>query len=148
MSLKEVLANDLKAAMKDKDKIRKDTIQMVRASILQVEKDQKITLDDTGVTDVIARELKKRKDSLSDYIKSGRQDLIDNMNREIEILTGYMPEQLSDEALEELVRQSINEVGATSVKDIGKVMKVILPKVKGKADGSKVNALVRKNLET
>ncbi len=147
MSLKETLTNDLKAAMKDKDKIRKDTIQMVRAAVLQAEKDRKITLDDEGVIEAVARELKKRRDSLKDIERSGRQDLIDNINREIEILTQYLPEQLSDEALEEIIRGSIEEAGAKTVRDIGKVMKVILPKVKGKADGSKVNALVKKLLE-
>lgn len=148
MSLKETLADDLKAAMKEKDKIRKDAVQMVRAAILQVEKDQKITLDDTGVIEVVVRELKKRKDSLSDFEKGGRQDLIDNTTREIEVLSKYLPEQLSDEALEQIVREAIDEAGAQTIKDMGKVMKVILPKVKGKADGSKVNALVKKILET
>lgn len=148
MSLKETLANDLKAAMKDKDTIRKNAIQMVRAAVLQAEKDQKIVLDDAGVIEVIARELKKRKDSLPDYLKSGRQDLIDNVNREIEVLTRYMPEQIPDNELEELIRKTIDEVGATTVRDIGKVMKVILPRVKGKADGSKVNALAKQILES
>jgi uncharacterized protein YqeY len=134
--------------MKEKDRIRKDTVQMVRAAILQVEKDQKITLDDAGVIEVVARELKKRKDSISDFEKGGRQDLVDNTKREIEVLTKYLPEQLSDEALEQIIRDSIAEAGANTIKDMGKVMKVILPKVKGKADGSKVNALVKKILES
>jgi len=148
MSLKETLANDLKTALKEKDTVRKNAVQMVRAAILQVEKDQKIVLDDAGVIEVVARELKKRKDSLSDFIRSGRQDLIDNVNREIEILTRYMPEQMPDNELEELIRNAIEEVGATSVKDIGEVMKAVLPKVKGKADGSKVNALAKQILES
>lgn len=148
MSLKETLANDLKTALKEKDTVRKNAVQMVRAGVLQVEKDQKIVLDDAGVIEVVARELKKRKDSLSDFIRSGRQDLIDNVNREIEILTRYMPEQMPDNELEELIRNAIEEVGATSVKDIGKVMKAVLPKVKGKADGSKVNALAKQILES
>lgn len=148
MSLKETLANDLKTAMKEKDTIRKNAVQMVRAAILQVEKDQKIVLDDADVIDVVARELKRRKDSLPDFIRSGRQDLVDNINREIEVLSQYMPEQIPDNELEELVRNAINEVGATTIRDIGKVMKVILPKVKGKADGSKVNSLIRRILES
>jgi hypothetical protein len=148
MSLKETLANDLKTAMKEKDTIRKNTVQMVRAAILQVEKDQKIVLDDADVIDVVARELKRRKDSLPDFIRSGRQDLVDNINREIEVLSQYMPEPMPDNELEELVRSTINEVGATTIRDIGKVMKVILPKVKGKADGSKVNSLIRRILES
>jgi uncharacterized protein YqeY len=147
MSLKEALANDLKTAMKNKDKIAKDTVQMVRAAILQVEKDQKTTLDDTGVIEVVVRELKKRDDSLSEYKRAGRQDLINQTEREIEVLKKYLPEQLSDEALEEIVREAIVEVGAQTIRDIGKIMKVVLPKVKGKADGRKVNALVRKILD-
>ena len=148
MSLKETLANDLKTAMKDRDTIRKDTVQMVRAAILQVEKDQKITLGDAEIIEVIARELKKRKDTLSEIEKSGRKDLMDNVNREIEILTQYLPEQLSDDALAEIVRESIAEAGAETIRDLGKVMKIILPKVKGKADGSKVSALVKQNLDS
>lgn len=148
MSLKATLANDLKTAMKEKDRVRKDTIQMVRAAVLQIEKDQKTVLDDAGVLDAVARELKKRKDSFSDIEKSGRQDLIDKINREIKVLAEYMPKQLSDDELEKIVRESIVEVGAKTIRDIGKVMKVVLPKVKGKADGSRVNAFAKKVLDT
>ena len=96
MSLKETLLQDLKAAMKDKDTIRKNTIQLVRAGVLQIEKDNHVELDDDGVLDVIAKELKKRRDSLPEFEKSGRTDLIDNLNKEIEVLLGYLPEQLTD----------------------------------------------------
>lgn len=148
MSLKKTLANDLKTAMKEKDRVRKDTIQMVRAAILQVEKDQRIVLDDAGVIDVIAREMKKRKDSFTDIKKSGRQDLIDKINREIETLAQYMPKQLSDEELEKIVREIIIEVDAKSIRDIGKVMKAAMQKVEGKADGSRINAFAKKALDT
>lgn len=91
MSLKETLMNDLKDAMKQKDTVRKDTIQLVRSGVLQIEKDKQVTLDDDGVLDVIAKELKSRRDSLPEYEKSGREDLIAQLNREIEILLGYLP---------------------------------------------------------
>ena len=85
MSLKDKLLQDLKEAMKEKDTVRKNTVQLVRSGVLQIEKDKKIELDDEGVLDVISKELKKRRDSMPDYVKSGRQDLIDNLNKEIEV---------------------------------------------------------------
>lgn len=146
MSLKDRLLEDMKVAMKDKDLIRKNTVQMARAAILQVEKDNKVTLDDEGVIEVISKEVKKRKDVLPEYEKSGRQDLIDNLNKEIEVLMGYLPEQLSEEQLDEIVKITIQEVGASSMKDMGKVMAAIMPKTKGRADGKTINALVKKYL--
>ena len=146
MSLKDKLMDDLKSAMKDKDTVRKNAVQMVRASVLQVEKDNKITLDDEGVIEVIAKEVKKRKDVLPEYEKSGRQDLIDELTREIEVLMVYLPQQMSEEEIEALVISAIEEAGAKSMKDIGKVMAVIMPKTKGKADGKIVNQYVRKHL--
>lgn len=146
MSLKDKLMDDLKAAMKDKDTIRKNAVQMVRASVLQVEKDNKITLDDEGVIEVVAKEVKKRKDVLPEYEKSGRQELIDELNKEIQVLMAYLPEQMSEEEIEALVISAIEETGAKSMKDIGKVMAVIMPKTKGKADGKIVNQYVKKHL--
>ncbi|HHW48932.1 MAG TPA: GatB/YqeY domain-containing protein [Clostridiaceae bacterium] len=147
MSLKERLLEDMKAAMRDKDTIRKNAIQMVRSAVLQVEKDKRITLADDGILEVIAKEVKKRKDSLPEYEKSGRQDLIDNLKAEIDILLQYLPQQLTDEELATIVRQAIQETGANSARDIGKVMQAVLPKVKGRADGKRVNEIARKMLE-
>ena len=146
MSLKDKLMDDLKSAMKDKDTIRKNAVQMVRASVLQVEKDNKITLDDEGVVEVVAKEVKKRKDVLPEYEKSGRQDLIDELNREIQVLMAYLPQQMSEEEIEALVIDAIAQAEAKSMKDIGKVMAVIMPKTKGKADGKVINQFVRKHL--
>ncbi len=146
MSLKEKLMDDLKQAMKEKDSIRKDTVQMVRASVLQVEKDNKIELDDDGVLEVIAKELKKRKDVLPEYEKSGRQDLIDGLNAEIKVLLAYLPEQLTNEQLTEIVKDAIASVGASSMKDIGKVMAAVMPKVKGRADGKQINQCAKELL--
>lgn len=147
MSLKEQLLEDLKLAMKDKDTIRKNAVQMTRAAILQVEKDKRITLDDDGIIEIIAKEVKKRKDSLPDFEKAGRQDLIDDLNREIEILLQYLPQQLTEEELEAYVREAIKESGAASLKDMGKVMQAVMPKVKGKADGKMINQIAKKILE-
>ena len=103
MSLKDKLMDDLKIAMKDKDTVRKNAVQMVRASVLQVEKDNKITLDDEGVIEVVAKEVKKRKDVLPEYEKSGRSDLIDDLKKEIEVLMAYLPQQMSEEEIQALV---------------------------------------------
>lgn len=146
MSLKEKLMDDLKAAMKDKDTIRKNTIQMARSAVLQVEKDSRVTLDDDGILEIIAKEVKKRRDSLTDFEKSGRQDLIDGLKTEIDVLLKYLPEQLTEDQLEVIVKDAINETGAGSARDIGKVMQAVLPKIKGKADGKMVNQIVKKYL--
>lgn len=146
MTIKDQLLADMKEAMKNKDTVKKDTIQMIRASILQIEKDKQIILDDEGVIDTISKELKKRKDVLPDYEKSGRTDLLDTINREIEILLCYLPSQLSEEELDTIVKDTISETGATSMKDMGKLMPAIMEKVKGRGDGRTVNVLVRKYL--
>lgn len=147
MHLKERLAEDLKAAMKARETVRKNTVQSVRAAILQVEKDNKVELDDAGVTDVIAKELKKRRDVLPDYEKSGRADLIAELKEEMNVLMAYLPAQLTREELEAIVRETVESSGATSMKDMGKLMGLILPKVKGRADGKEVNELVKSYLQ-
>lgn len=146
MSLKELLAQDLKEAMKEKDIIRKNAVQSVRAAVLQVEKDSRVTLDDDGIIGVIAKEVKKRKDVLPDYEKSGRDDLIAELKREIEVLTGYLPSQLSQEELDGIVKEAIDRIGATSMKDMGKIMADVMPKITGRADGGAVNLTVKKLL--
>ena len=143
MALKETLMNDLKEAMKDKDIIRKNTVQMVRSAVLQYEKDNKVELDDEGIIEVIARELKKRRDVLPEYEKSGREDLIADMNKEIETLLAYLPKQLTREELEVIVKDSIAAVGATSMKDMGKIMAAVMPQTKGRADGKMINEIVK-----
>lgn len=143
MSLKETLLQDMKEAMKSKDKIRKDTIQLVRSGVLQIEKDNKVELDDEGVLDVITKELKKRRDSIPDFEKGGRMDLVEAINEEIKVLLGYLPEQLSEEEVKKIVEDTINEIGATTMKDMGKVMAAINPKVKGRADGKIVSSFVK-----
>jgi uncharacterized protein YqeY len=146
MSLKERLLEDMKSAMRDKDRVKKDTVQMARSAVLQVEKDNRTTLDDDGILEVIAKEVKKRRDSLPDYEKSGRQDLIDDLKKEIGVLMEYLPQQLTEEELEAIVSQAIQETGATSARDMGKIMKTVMPKVKGRADGSMINIIAKRLL--
>lgn len=121
--LKEKLLGDLKESMKEKQELRKNVIQMIRAAILQIEKDKQIELNDEQILEVIAKESKKRKDSLPEYEKSGRQDLIDKIYEEIEIVSKYLPKELTEEEITEIVKQVIVETDAKDVKDMGKVMK-------------------------
>lgn len=146
MSLKEKLMDDLKIAMKEKDTVRKNAVQMARASILQFEKDNQKELDEQGIVEIIAKEVKKRRDVLPDYEKSGRQELIDDIKREIEVLTAYLPAQLTNDEIEAIVKDAIASTGASSMKDIGKVMAAVMPKTKGVADGKTVNEFVKKHL--
>lgn len=146
MSLKEQLKEDLKSAMKDKDIVRKNVVQLIKAGVLQVEKDKQVTLDDEGVLDVIAKQLKQRRDSLPDYEKSGREDLINQLKREMEVLMGYLPAQLTHEELEQIVKDAVLATGAATVKDMGKVMAEVMPKTKGRADGKEINRIARELL--
>ena len=143
---KEKLLEDLKTAMKDKDVVKKNTVQMVRAAILQVEKDKQIELNDDQILEVIAKEFKKRNDSLADYEKSGREDLINQIKEEMAVLEGYLPKKLSAEEIEEKVKEIIAEVGATSMKDMGMVMKAAKEKLGVTADGKMINEAVKKIL--
>lgn len=148
MSLKEQLFADLKTAMKEKDTLRKDTIQLIRSGVLQIEKDNKVELDDEGVLDVISKQLKLRRDSLPDYVKSGREDLIEKLNKEIEVLLSYLPEQLNEDEIKKIVEEAVAGIGAASIKDMGKVMAAITPKVKGRADMKLVGGFVKKMLQS
>lgn len=144
--LKEKLLEDLKNAMKEKDEIKKNTVQMVRAAILQVEKDKGVTLEDDQILDIIAKESKKRKDSLVDFEKSGREDLISGVKKEIEILAGYLPKQLSKEEIAVIVKDIIEKTGATSMKDMGMVMKEAKANMGASADGKTINEVVKELL--
>ena len=144
--LKEKLLNDLKTAMKEGNTNRKNTVQMVRAAILQIEKDKKIELDDNQILEVISKEFKKRNDSLADYEKSGREDLINQLKEEMAVLEEYLPQKLSEEELTEKVAEIIKEVGATSMKDMGLIMKSAKEKLGLTADGKMINEVVKKIL--
>lgn len=147
MSLKDQLANDMKEAMKAHEKDRLAVIRMVRGAIKQKEIDGKTELDDAAVLDVISKEVKMRKDSIDEFAKGGRQDLVDKTQAEIEVLLPYLPEQLSEDAIRELVKAAVEKTGASTAKDMGKVMGVLMPQVKGKADGKLVNTIVKSFLQ-
>lgn len=141
--LKEKLLNDLKESMKNKNTLRKNVIQMVRAAILQVEKDKQIELTDEQIIDIMAKEAKKRRDSIADYEKGGRLDLVENIKEEISIIEEYLPKQLTKEEVTNIVKQVIEEVNATSIKDMGKVMKSAKEKIGAASDGRTINEIVK-----
>ena len=143
MSLKEKLAEDLKSAMKEKNVVQKNVVQLIRAGVLQIEKDKRIVLDDEGVLDVIAKQLKQRRDSLPDYEKSGREDLIAELKAEMDVLMGYLPTQLSYEEIEKIVKDAVEKTGASSMKDMGKIMAAVMPLTKGRADGKVINEIAK-----
>lgn len=144
--MKDELLKELKDAMKNKDELKKNTITLLRSAILQVEKDNQKTLTEDEMVAIVAKEVKKRKDSISDYEKAERTDIVEDLNKEIEILSKYLPEQLSKEEIEKLVEQAISEVGATTPRDMGKVMQNLRPKTNGKADGKLVSEIVKEKL--
>jgi len=146
MDLKQRLMDDYKDAIKNKNVIAKQTITMIRAAVLFYEKNNKVQLDDAGVIDVIASELKKRRESLKEFKKANRDDLVDATEEEITVLMKYLPQQLSEQEVENYVIQAIQSSNAQSLKDMGKVMANLMPKLKGKADGSLINQLVKKHL--
>lgn len=132
--------------MKNKDTIRKSVVTLIRAAIKQHEVDNRVELADDAIIDIISKQLKQRKDSLAEFEKANRDDLVEETKSEIQVLEGYLPQQLSEEELEKIVIETIAEVGATSMKDMGKIMATIKPKTAGRADGRKINELVKKNL--
>ncbi len=146
MSLSDRLNDDMKLAMKSQDKFKLSVIRMVRAAIKNLEIDQRKTLDEQEVLDVLNREIKQRKDSLQEFEKAGRDDLAENLKAELAILMEYMPQQFTDEEVKAIVQQTIQEVGASSKADMGKVMGALMPKVKGRADGKIVNQFVQQLL--
>ena len=141
--LKEKLMEELKEAMKNKDTIKKNTVQMVRAAILQIEKDKGIEVGDDKILEIIAKEVKTKKDALVDFEKAQRQDLIDQTNQEIAILQEYLPEQLSREEVKAEVEKIISEIGATSMKDMGAIMKEAKVKLGASAEGKTINEVAK-----
>lgn len=141
--LKEKLMEDLKESMKNKDVIRKNTIQMVRAAILQIEKDKGIEVEDNKILEIISKEVKSKKDVLKDFEKAERQDLIDQTNQEISVLQEYLPKQLSREEIKSKVEKIIAEIGATSMKDMGAIMKEAKAKMGASAEGKTINEVAK-----
>ncbi len=146
MNLKEKLQAAVKDAMKNKEVVKKETITMLRAAILQVEKDGQKELTETEMLIIVSKEVKKRKESLPDYQNADRQDIVDRINEEIKILEEYMPKQLTDEEITNIVKDAITTVSAEGPKDMGKVMGELKDKTSGKADGKVVSTIVREEL--
>lgn len=144
--LKEKLLEDLKVSMKEKNTNRKNVIQMVRAAILQKEKDNNIELDDNQIMEIIAKEHKKREDSLEDYKKAEREDLISQIQEEITVLAEYLPKKMEKEELEQIIKQIIEELGASTMKDMGNVMKLAKEKCGVAADGKAINQIAKEML--
>ncbi|MBR0426809.1 MAG: GatB/YqeY domain-containing protein [Clostridia bacterium] len=144
--LKEKLLEDLKVSMRDKNVVRKNTVQMIRAAILQIEKDTGNVVDDAKIIDIIAKEMKKKKDAMADFEKAARQDLIDQTNEEMKVLEEYLPKQLSKEEIKEIVSKVIAKTGATSMKDMGIVMKEAKAEIGAGADGKTINEVVKELL--
>ena len=144
--LKEKLMDDLKVSMREKNEIRKNTIQMVRAAILQIEKDKGIVVDDAKIIEIIAKEVKGKKDALVDFEKADRSDLINQTNQEISILQEYLPKQLTKEEIKAELEKVISDLGATSMKDMGAVMKEAKARIGAGADGRTINEVVKELL--
>ena len=149
MSIKDQLTADMKQAMKDREagKLRLNVIRMVRANIKNVEINDKKELTDDEVLAVLMKEVKMRQDSLEEFQKAGRDELVAQAKEEIAILKKYLPEALGDDELKAIVAEVIAAVGATSPKDMGKVMPAVMAKTKGRADGKRINAIVRELLK-
>lgn len=143
MSLKERLSADFKEALKTKDATRKNAVNMARAAIKQYEVDHREELDDEGVVQIIAKQVKMRKDALADFEKAGRTDLLDVYKAEIDVLQAYLPEQLSEDEVCSVVTKAMEEAGiAPEKKNMGMIMKTVMPLLKGKADGGVVKKVV------
>ena len=151
MTTKEKLLADMKQAMKDTEagKLRLEVIRMVRSDIRNAEINgkNKEELTENEVLDVIMKAVKMREDSLAEFIKGKREDLIDQTNKELEILKAYLPAAMSDEELTAIIKEAIASVGATDPKEMGKVMKAVMPRVQGRADGKRIKTIVKNLLQ-
>ncbi len=145
--LAERLIVDQKEATKAKDRFRLTVIRMLRSELQNGAIAKREALDADEELAILTREVKRRQESLGDYERSGRQDLLEDLKKEIEILRRYLPEQLSEAELEKIVSKAIAESGAQSLKEMGKVMGLLMPRVKGKADGGLVRRLVEQQLQ-
>ena len=142
----EKIKNDMVKAMKEQDKFKLGVIRMIKSSIDMMRIDKKIEITDEVVIDVLAKELKTREESKLEFSKAGRTDLVESIDKEIAIIKEYLPEPLTDEEITEIVDNAMNEVGASTIKDMGKVMKIITPQVKGRCDMKEVSNKIKAKL--
>src|SRR6056297_303064 len=137
---------DLKEAMKNKDKLKKSVITMLRSEIKQIEVDERIEVGEERIMDIIASQIKTKRKAIEGFAEGGREDLVEEAEKEIEYLQEYLPKQLTDDELKAIIMETIETVGASSMKDMGKVMGIVNPKVKGRAESAKVAAIVKDEL--
>lgn len=145
-TLKQQLESDLLGCMREKDEVGKNTLRMLLSAIKLNEIDKSIKIDDTGVLTLVQKEIKTRRESIVEFQKGNRQDLVDSAQKEIVFLEKYLPKQLTDSEVEKYVMQAIHEVGATAMADMGKVMKIVLPKISGQASSDRISMKVRELL--
>jgi len=144
--MRERILSDLVSAMKNKDKETLSVLRMVKGAIQLEEINKKQELNDEDVIAVLSKQIKTRKESIAEFEKAGRTDLVEQTSKEVEILSKYMPEQLSEEEITKIIADAFNEVNPTSQSDMGKIMKVVTPKLKGKADMGLVSKLIKERL--
>lgn len=146
MLIKDQLMENLKVAMREKNVVQKNTITMLRSAIKQVEVDQRVDLEDEGVIEIIAKQIKQKRSAIEEFEKASREDLVDEAHQEIKVLEAYLPEQLSEEALKAIIAEAITETGATTPKEMGKVITIVSGKTTGRADGKHIATLVKELL--
>ena len=146
MALREQLNEDIKTAMKAREQTRLDALRLLSAAVKQREVDERITLDDAGLVAIVEKEIKKRRESIAQYEKAQRQDLVDKEKYEISVIEVYLPKQMSQAEVEAIVAEAVASSGAKTAADMGKVMAIVKPKLAGKADMGKVSALVKAKL--
>jgi uncharacterized protein YqeY len=144
--MKDELLKELKESMQNKDELRKNTITMLRAAILQIEKDEQKVLTEDEMVAVVAKEVKKRRESIPEYEKGNRPDIIEQLKKEIDILSKYLPEQLSEDEIVKIVKEAMETTQASGMKDMGKVMQEAKKKTESKADGKVVSDIVKEML--
>jgi len=145
-TLKDRITEDMKSAMRAKDAPRLSAIRLLQAAIKQKEVDERITVGDTAVMSIVEKLIKQRRDSIEQFAKAGRNDLVDKERAELDLLSGYLPQQMSDAELEAAVNAAIAESGAAGPQGMGKVMAVLKPRIAGRADMGKASAIVKQRL--
>jgi hypothetical protein len=146
MSLREKISQDMKSAMRDKDEARLGSIRMLWAAIQRREVDERITLDDTQILAVVEKQVRQSRDAVEQFLKGNRPDLAEKENRDIAVMQAYLPAQASDAEIEQLINEAVAATGAASIKDMGKVVGVLKPKLQGRADMGQVSARVKARL--
>ncbi|RXK01880.1 MULTISPECIES: GatB/YqeY domain-containing protein [Arcobacteraceae] len=146
MSLKQKLKDDLKLAMREKNIVKRDSIRSINTMIKQIEVDERKELNDEDILKLIQKGIKQREEAITQYKEASREDLVEKEQEQVDVFKEYMPQQLSDEDLETAMKEIIAEVGATTIKDMGKVMGTASKKLAGVADGKRINEMTKKLL--